>query len=63
MLTQRHDANALDVLASALAASGAFERAVEAADAALALGPPAPLAAAIRERRSLYGKGQLYRLR
>jgi len=62
-LTARQDPNVLDVLASALAAAGAFDRAVEAADAALALEPPPPLAAAIRERRDLYRSGRFYRLR
>jgi len=62
-LTRRQDPNALDVLASSLAASGEFRRAVEAADAALALGPPPPLAAAIRERRDLYRNGRFYRMR
>jgi tetratricopeptide (TPR) repeat protein len=62
-LTGRQDPNALDVRASALASSGAFDGAVEAADAALALKPPPLLAAAIRERRDLYVKGQFYRLR
>lgn len=62
-LTGRQDANALDVLASALASAGAFDRAVEAADAALALKPTLPLASAIRERRDLYRNGLVYRLR
>jgi tetratricopeptide (TPR) repeat protein/mono/diheme cytochrome c family protein len=59
-LTERREAKALDVLAAALAASGRFEAAVETAQAALALGPPETLAAAIRKRQELYAQKKPY---
>ncbi len=62
-LTKRLDAGALDVLASALAAAGNFDRAIATADEALRLQPPEPLASAIRERREMFRKGQTYRIR
>ncbi len=43
-LTQRRDANTLDVLAVAHAAAGDFDRAIAVADEALALDPPPALA-------------------
>ena len=51
-LTRRRDANTLDVLAVAHAAAGDFDRAIAVADEALALNPPAALAAMIRRIRS-----------
>ena len=59
-LTARQDLRALDVLAAALAASGQFDAAIETTAAALALGPPGPLAAAIRQRQQLYREGKTY---
>jgi tetratricopeptide (TPR) repeat protein len=53
-LTTQRDPAALDVLAVAYAAAGQFDRARDAADDALRLGPPDPLASAIRKRRDLY---------
>jgi tetratricopeptide (TPR) repeat protein len=58
-LTARTDAAALDVLAAAYAATGEFDRAVDAGEAALRLGPPN--AAAIRDRVDLYRAKQPYR--
>ncbi len=51
-LTTQRDAGAFDVLGAAQAAAGDFRRAVQAADAALALAPAN--AAEIRTRRELY---------
>jgi Flp pilus assembly protein TadD len=51
-LTARRDAGALDALAAAQASAGDFARAVQTADAALALKPAN--AAEIAARRSLY---------
>jgi tetratricopeptide (TPR) repeat protein len=59
-MTGRRDANALDVLAAAYAASGDFERAIAVAQEALALNPPAQIAAAIRMRQELYKQHQPY---
>jgi tetratricopeptide (TPR) repeat protein/mono/diheme cytochrome c family protein len=59
-LTGARDPQALDALAAALAAAGRFDRASETAAAALALGPPEALAAAIRERRQLYLQGRTF---
>jgi tetratricopeptide (TPR) repeat protein len=59
-LTARGDANALDVLAAAQAAAGRFDAAVETAAAALALGPPEVVAAAIRQRQRLYQQKRAY---
>jgi tetratricopeptide (TPR) repeat protein len=53
-LTLRRDTNTLDVLSVAYASAGEFERAVAIADEALALDPPAPLAAMIRTRQELF---------
>ncbi len=60
-LTGRRSAGALDVLAAAYASAGQFDKAVATADAALALGPPALGAAAIRARQELYRAGKPYR--
>jgi len=59
-LTDRRDAAALDVLGASYAASAEFAKAIEAAEAALALAPTN--AAAIRERRDLYKLSRSYRL-
>jgi tetratricopeptide (TPR) repeat protein len=59
-LTGRRDAGALDALAAALAANGEFERAVDAADTALALNPANP--EPIRTRRDAYRRRQEFRL-
>ncbi len=59
-LTGRRDAAALDVLAAAYAAAGRFDEAVRAAEAALALAPPPPLAAAIARRLEDYRERQPY---
>jgi tetratricopeptide (TPR) repeat protein len=53
-LTFRRDANTLDVLAVAYAASGEFDHAVAVCDEALALNPPATLASMIRSHRDLF---------
>jgi Flp pilus assembly protein TadD len=53
-LTLRRDASTLDVLAIATAASGDFDKAVSIAEEALALNPPAPLAAMIRGHQELF---------
>ena len=60
-LTGRRDASALDVLAAAYAASGQFDRAVEACELALSMRPDAALAAAIRAREDLYRQRRPYR--
>jgi Flp pilus assembly protein TadD len=59
-LTARRDANTLDVLAAAYAASGDFDRAIAATDEALALGPPPQIAAGIRLRMDLYRQAKPY---
>ena len=59
-LTLRRDANTLDVLAVAYAASGDFNRAVAVCDEALALDPPAALAEMIRSHRELFARGEAY---
>jgi tetratricopeptide (TPR) repeat protein len=59
-LTQKKDAGALDVLAAAQAANDDFDRAVQTADAALALKPPN--AEAIRARRDGYRQHRAFRL-
>jgi len=59
-LTSRRDVRALDALGAAQAASGQFELAAETAAAALALGVPESLAAAIRQRQELYRQGRPY---
>jgi tetratricopeptide (TPR) repeat protein len=58
VLTERTDPGALDVLAAALAATGQFDRAIEASQAALELRPEDPLATAIRQRQELYRRRQ-----
>jgi tetratricopeptide (TPR) repeat protein len=62
-LTQSRDLAALDTLAAALAATGQFERAVTAAEAAAALASSSghPAAAAIRDRLARYRRGLPYR--
>ena len=59
-LTDRRDAGVLDILAAAQAAAGLFDAAVTTCDAALALNPQAPLAAAIRQRQALYNQRRPY---
>jgi tetratricopeptide (TPR) repeat protein/mono/diheme cytochrome c family protein len=59
-LTDRRDAEILDVLAAAQAAAGHFDLAVTTCEAALALSPAAPLAAAISEHETLYKQGRPY---
>jgi Flp pilus assembly protein TadD len=59
-LTGRRDARALDVLAAAYAAAGEFDRAQDAAAAALRLLPAEPLAAEIRQRLDLYRQRRPY---
>ena len=59
-LTSRRDARALDVLAAAYAAAGAFDRAQNAAAAALRLLPAEPHAAEIRQRLELYRQHRRY---
>lgn len=58
-LTGRQDAAALDVLGAAYAADGVFDRAVAAANAALALNPAN--SADVAARRDLYASQQPYR--
>ena len=60
MLTLRRDANTLDVLSVAYASAGEFDRAVVIADEALALDPPAPLAAIIRTHQELFRSHRPY---
>jgi tetratricopeptide (TPR) repeat protein len=62
-LTQSRDLAALDTLAAALAATGQFERAVRAAEAAAALASSSgdPAANAIRDRLANYRRGLPYR--
>jgi len=59
-LTLRRDANTLDVLSVAYASAGEFDRAVVIADEALALDPPAPLAAIIRTHQELFRSRRAY---
>jgi len=59
-LTRRRDARALDVLAAAYAAAGEFDRAQDAAAAALRLLPAEPLAGEIRQRLDLYRQRRRY---
>src|SRR5262249_17440863 len=59
-LTGRRDPHALDVLAAAYAANGDFNRAQDAAAAALRLLPPEPLAPEIRGRLDLYRQRRPY---
>jgi tetratricopeptide (TPR) repeat protein len=59
-LTGKKDPGALDVLAAAQAAGGDFERAVQTADAALALQPAN--AADVTARRDGYRQGRTFRL-
>ena len=59
-LTGRKDASVLDVLASAYAAANQFDRAIAASQEALALNPPEPLAAAIRQRQEKYRQHRAY---
>jgi tetratricopeptide (TPR) repeat protein len=59
-LTARRSAGVLDVLAVAQAAAGRFDAAVTTCEEALRLEPDARLAAAIRQRLTLYKQGQRY---
>ena len=59
-LTNRTDAGALDALATALASNNEFDRAVDAADAALALKPAVP--DAIAARRDAFRAHRVFRL-
>jgi Tfp pilus assembly protein PilF len=59
-LTQRLDANTLDVLAVAHAAAGDFDRAIAVSDEALALGPSPALAAMVRSHRALFARREAY---
>jgi tetratricopeptide (TPR) repeat protein len=59
-LVGRRRAAALDILAAAQAANGQYQLAVATCDAAIALNPPAAMAAAILQRRALYERGQPY---
>jgi predicted Zn-dependent protease len=59
-LTSRRDPGVLDILAAALAADGQFDVAIATCDGALALGPPAPLAVAVREHQALYRQKRRY---
>ncbi|RPI49575.1 MAG: tetratricopeptide repeat protein, partial [Acidobacteria bacterium] len=59
-LTGRRDANILDVVAVAHAAAGDFDRAVAAADEALALNPPPALVEMIRRHHELFRKRTPY---
>ena len=61
-LTGHQDAAVLDVLAAAYAATGQFNRAVEAAGTALRLGPEGAALSAIRLRRTLYEQRTAYRV-
>lgn len=57
-LTRRRDASVLGVLAVAEAAAGHYDRALQISDEALALNPPAPVAALIREHQERFRKRQ-----
>ena len=59
-ITGRRDANSLDALGAALAANEEFDRAIDAAEAALALKPASP--DPIRARRDGYRQRQPFRL-
>ncbi len=59
-LTGRRDASVLDVLAAAYASSGDFDRAIALTQEALALNPPAQIAAGIRMRQDLYRQHRPY---
>jgi tetratricopeptide (TPR) repeat protein len=59
-LTNRHDANMLDIAAIAYASAGQFERAVTAAREGLALNPPAALAPILQEHLSLFEQHRPY---
>src|SRR5262249_16585670 len=59
-LTGRRDARCLDVLAAAYAAAAEFDRAQDAAAAALRLMPDEPLATEIRRRLDLYRQRRRY---
>jgi len=59
-LTDRKDAGALDALAAAQASNDEFDRAVDTADAALALKPASP--DALMKRRDGYRQRQAFRL-
>lgn len=59
--TNQRDARALDILGVALASAGRFDDARSAAQRALALAPPEPLAAEIRNRLALFEARQPYR--
>jgi tetratricopeptide (TPR) repeat protein len=61
-LTNRRDAEALDVLAAAYAADGAFDRAVDTATDAIRLAGDGPAATAIRQRQALYRQGRPFLL-
>ena len=58
--TDHRDAEMLDILAAAEAATGQFELAATTCDNALALNPSPSLAAAIRARQSLYKQRRSY---
>jgi tetratricopeptide (TPR) repeat protein len=58
--TARRDPNVLDILAAAYAVAGDFDRAVATTEEALALNPPAPIAAGIRRRQDLYRQRRPY---
>lgn len=59
-LTGRRDARALDVLGAAYASTGLFDKARQAAAAALRLMPAEPMATEIRQRQDLYRLGRPY---
>jgi tetratricopeptide (TPR) repeat protein len=59
-LTRRADASALDVLAAAYASAGQFDRAIAAGEHALTRMPDEALAAAIRQRLTLYRQRRAY---
>ena len=59
-LTARRDARAFDVLAAAYAAASEFDRAQDAAAAALRLVPAEPLVSEIRQRLDLYRQRRRY---
>ena len=61
-VTGQKDAKVLDVLATAYADAGAFDRALATADAALRLMPDETLAVDIRRRYALYQAQQPYRI-
>jgi len=59
-LTHQRYVFALDVLAAAYAADGAFELAIQTAESALRLNPRENIAEAIRSRQELYRKGHAF---